>query len=364
MDVPQPGLLPYSFHWNQCIRSEDTLEWSSNYHPVSAELMQIALRYFSVALSPCLLVFQDAQRDYYTELWDDSRDSYYDSVAGGNSDGTFDLGAYLEASRMATVPDDACEYNRMGASWFWFSTMTTVGFGDIVPQTDLGRMFIYTCGFASILVFFGVIGNAGNVLNMVLDDLLQQMSYDTLSSSLFGFVYWCGLYFAWMLLLGRYYTDWNDENLGIDDMDRLDGFWFAFSSLSTIGFGDLGVNVEVFQLGDFLVYSSLFISGFFFLSLGCNKLWQAVSAGEDEEPRTLKGRLDAVPISKINDTSTLEQPEDPVLERPGLEESVPGGSQSQGLPFSTSHSLATPMETVFTRENKDALSNPASASNQ
>ena len=304
-----------------------------------------------------LNISQEAQRAYYEELWVESRDALYDSIKDSDSDSGFDLAAFLEASRYATVDGSLCDYNRMGASWFWFSVMTSIGYGDVVPQTSMGRTFVYTAGFASILLFFGVVGNAGRIMNMVFDDLLKQISYDWLTAAWLGFIYWCGLYFCWMLLLGYYYTGWNDTYLGVK-VDRMDGFWFAFSSLSTIGFGDFGVQVEVFQVKDFIFYALLFMGGFVFLSLGFNKLVEVASADEADKLLTLKGRLGNVRTSKVSDNSTLENGEEPASEPPGAEDiQTLQGSQ---LPFS-SDSLQTPMETVFTRENKGTLSGPASA---
>ena len=253
---------------------------------------------------------------------------------------------------MAMVPDDACEYNTMGASWFSFSVMTTVGYGDVVPKTDVGKIFVYTLGFISILMFLGVIANAGRALNLVVDDLLQQMSYDSFTAPTFGIIYWFGLYFAWMVLFGTYYTRWNDSNIGVD-LDKLDGFWFAFNSMSSIGFGDLGVRVEAFRLNDFLLHALLLIIGFLLLSLGFDKAVNAVAAGEGEEEMTLKGRLHGVPMSKNGEDSTLGNGEEPASESPGPEDvNTLQGSQAPGL--SVSPSMQTPMETVITRENRES----------
>lgn len=311
------------------------------------------MSYLNTHFASALL--QDAQRDYYIELWTESRDEYYDQISDGDD---FNFADFLEASRLATVPDDACDYNRMGASWFWFSVMTTVGYGDVVPQTDMGRIFVYTAGFISILIFLGVMGNAGFVMNLVVDDFLQQMSFESWTLPWLGFVYWCGMYFAWMLLLGFYYTNWNDSNVDVE-MDRLDGFWFAYNSMTSIGFGDLGVRVEAFQLWDFLAHALLLISGFLFLSLGFNKVCNAVAATEEEEQLTLKGRLDGAPMAKQSEDSTLGHGDEPVSESPGPEDiATLQGSQAPGL--SVSPSVQTPMETVFTRENRESASGPAS----
>ena len=298
---------------------------------------------FGISTIYRLRIRQGAQSAYYKETWEASRDRQYNP----ESNTPIDYPLLLEASLFASAVD-FCEDNTMGASWFWFTVMASIGYGDVVPQTDTGRIFIYTAGFVSILMFVGVLGSTGKIKNLLVDDMLESMNYMSLRSSFFGFVYWLGLYFAWMLLVGKYFADWSDSNIGTQ-VDRLDGYWFAFDSLSTIGFGEFSPQVEVFQLADMLIYSTLFLVGFFFLSMGFNKILDLFTAGENEVSNTLANRLAAAPMVKASDTSTLADQQELPSVVPEQERDIATltGTIANTIRLDT-NSVMTPMETVFT----------------
>mmetsp|Transcript_17763 Transcript_17763/g.33714 ORF Transcript_17763/g.33714 Transcript_17763/m.33714 type:complete len:565 (-) Transcript_17763:149-1843(-) len=306
-----------TFHWNQCIRSGDPQEgFPNNYHP-------------------------GAQSAYFEEMWKTSRDRQYNPETRPPP---IDYTLLQEASLLASA-SEFCVYNAMGASWFWFTVMASIGYGDVVPQTDIGRMFIYTAGFTSIIMFFGVLGKAGKTMNQVVEDLLENMNCTSFRSASFGLVCCLGLYFAWMLLLGKYFTDWTDTNFGVE-VKMLDGYWFAFDSLSTIGFGEFSPQIEVFQLSDMLIYSALYLTGFFFLSMGYSKLLDLLATtGEDEVSNTLVVRLDAAPLS--GDSSTFADQQETPSERPAQDTDIATltGTINDTFRLDT-HSVITPMETV------------------
>jgi hypothetical protein len=70
-------------------------------------------------------------------------------------DETFDLGAYLDEIQAETSTADAlnCEIHSAGGAMFWFTIMTTVGYGNTAPTTEKGRVLVHTLGLVSIILF-------------------------------------------------------------------------------------------------------------------------------------------------------------------------------------------------------------------
>ena len=67
----------------------------------------------------------------------------------------------------------SCEINTAGGAVFWFTIMTTLGFGNTAPITEGGRAMVYTLGFVCILVFTAIIGQAGCVTRPTLPAVLR-----------------------------------------------------------------------------------------------------------------------------------------------------------------------------------------------
>ncbi|KAK1744491.1 hypothetical protein QTG54_005024 [Skeletonema marinoi] len=66
--------------------------------------------------------------------------------------------------------DEDCFPNMWAGSWFWFTIMTTIGYGNTAPATDGGRIMIFTLGFVSILFFGFVLGKAGSIVVAIVED--------------------------------------------------------------------------------------------------------------------------------------------------------------------------------------------------
>lgn len=54
-----------------------------------------------------------------------------------------------------------CRLTPLVAGWFWFTVLSTIGYGYSVPYTHSGRIMVYTIGFLSILAFAGYPFNGG-----------------------------------------------------------------------------------------------------------------------------------------------------------------------------------------------------------
>jgi hypothetical protein len=301
---------------------------------------------------------QDAQREYYSAVWEETRQRIFDSIVGSlDTTAADDITAEFESARMASA-SNVCDYNRVSASWFWFSLMTSTGYGDVVPQTGYGRIFVYTAGFASILFFFGVLGNAGRILSLVTDDLLLDIEFVSFTGGLAGFLYWSVFFFGWMYLLAIYYQNWNDSELGLD-VSTLDAYWFGFSSLTTLGLSDFTVQNEVLETSSFILYALLFLIGYLFLSSAFAKMvmFLAADGPEPDSRQSLMGRLKIAPLTPISDTATLSEDHNSQRGDPDAEREVItlAGTAMHTVRLDT-HSVMTPMETVFTKEPKTPFS--------
>lgn len=247
-----------------------------------------------------------------------------------------------------------CEYNRVGASWFWFSVMSSIGYGDVVPQTGVGKIFVYTAGFASIIMFFGTFANAAKVLNTVIENVLDELEVESLRGWFSGVIFWFGMSFAWMFLIGIMFVQWNDSTLGVD-LDTLDGFWFGYTSLVTLGFGDFVLPVDSLQIIDFITYVGLFLSGYLFLAAGFNHLIRWVEVDEEENPEdTLFARMEKMPFGGLveDDEATSGDPnhEDGINVGDHERDAATLAASAAPTVRLDTTSVKTPAETIFTQD--------------
>jgi len=52
---------------------------------------------------------------------------------------------------------DICHDHVEGTSWFFFTMMMTIGYGNQAPITDEGRLWIYIAGITSLIFFAGLL---------------------------------------------------------------------------------------------------------------------------------------------------------------------------------------------------------------
>jgi hypothetical protein len=153
--------------------------------------------------------------------------------------------------------------------------MATIGYGNQVPETSAGRYMVFTCGFLSILVFAGVLSNAGNVISLIFDDLAIRCRLNGLSHNWAGVFVWGFLYYAWMFVIASEYTRWQMQRLQ-QEVSLKESYWFAYISTTTVGFGDFYLDPEVLIVGDLFRWPLLFLIGFSFLSSFLGKLLKAL----------------------------------------------------------------------------------------
>ncbi|CAK9815352.1 TWiK family of potassium channels protein 7 [Anthophora quadrimaculata] len=147
----------------------------------------------------------------------------------------------------ANLPPIVTErWSVLQAVFFASTVLTTIGYGNVVPSTNWGRMFCILFAFVGIPLTLIVIADCGKVfatgvvqialaakaklpfrssLSCIPTNLAGRRSLGALAAIVLFFLYLaCG---AGMFML------WED------DWDFFDGFYFCFVTMTTIGFGDL-----------------------------------------------------------------------------------------------------------------------------
>lgn len=179
--------------------------------------------------------------------------------------------------------------------------MTTVGYGNTAPTTEGGRAMIFTLGFFSILLFAGILANAGSVVTAIIDDGIDRANLSYFNRPWASAIFWGSMYYVWMVLIASYYQFWQEDRLE-ETIDYADSYWFAckfavsgnneylfnfypFSltpaccsplilfispttdiSTTTVGLGDYYLEHGVIIGYDLLVWPLLFLFGFVLLS--------------------------------------------------------------------------------------------------
>eukprot|EP00978_Attheya_sp_CCMP212_P023061 scaffold69809_cov42-Attheya_sp.AAC.2 len=101
---------------------------------------------------------------YMAEVWTES----YETILQENQDMSRE-----EAMAQATGTN-SCKVHTAAGALFWFTIMTTIGYGNATPVTAGGRAMVYTLGFVSIILFTAIIGRAGYAVLQIVDDGLRR----------------------------------------------------------------------------------------------------------------------------------------------------------------------------------------------
>jgi len=163
---------------------------------------------------------------------------------------------------------DACVINSAGGSMFWFTIMTTIGYGNIAPVTKGGRSLVFTMGFFSILAFTAVIGKAAYVLLSIVEDVFIRVHMPQVTDGWTSVAIWLFITFLWMLVIGESYLEYC-ERRGYDDYsqyDTFDAFWFGFNSVTTVGLGDFYIEHTNFRQTDMFYIPFGILLGLVFMS--------------------------------------------------------------------------------------------------
>jgi hypothetical protein len=100
-------------------------------------------------------------------------------------------------------------------AWFWFTVMTTIGYGNQAPETMGGRALIYSLGFLSILAFAGILAAAGNIASHIFDDAVNRIKVHSLTTPWVACVVWGAVYYSWMGIIAAQTKRWKEKELGV-----------------------------------------------------------------------------------------------------------------------------------------------------
>lgn len=161
-----------------------------------------------------------------------------------------------------------CHLHTAGGALFWFTVMTTIGYGNTVPQSDAGRALIYTLGFISILLFAAVNAKAGYVSLAIADDFFRHHHLVPLSTGMGACIFWLCAYFLWNTVLAGMVIIWaNLRSSPESSMKHMqNAYWFAFITTTTVGFGDYHLPHEITYGVDMIYTPFVTLLGFVFLA--------------------------------------------------------------------------------------------------
>ncbi|XP_039745866.1 TWiK family of potassium channels protein 7 [Pararge aegeria] len=136
------------------------------------------------------------------------------------------------------------KWSILQAVFFSSTVLTTIGYGNIVPETFWGRLFCIAYALIGIPLTLTVIADLGRVFATVVSIMAKQMptmpkwcnrlseSNPAGQRSLYAFWAVCFL-FVYLSAGAGLFKMWED------DWTFYDGFYFCFITMTTIGFGDL-----------------------------------------------------------------------------------------------------------------------------
>jgi len=237
----------------------------------------------------------DAQEAAAVLEWRRSRQELYNEYMKDLvlADGTRPVGARLLAFRQSLEYANGfshCYPNSAAGAWFWFTVMTTIGYGNTAPTTEGGRTMIYTLGFFSILLFAGVLGTAGTIVVAIWDDFVDRTKLHQLNIPWVGCIFWGFCYYSWMLVVASYTQSWKAERLG-QEPEFSEMYWFSYISTTTVGLGDNYLEHDVILRQDLITFPLLFLTGFVLLANFFVKLTEVLTQLVPRNQPTLEEKL-------------------------------------------------------------------------
>ncbi|KJH52172.1 Ion channel [Dictyocaulus viviparus] len=129
---------------------------------------------------------------------------------------------------------------------FTTTTIIPVGYGNVCPNSQLGRILLIIYGVIGIPLAFITIADAGKFLSQNITVCLNE------SMARLTVLFLSLLCFYPVLggVLFHYYAD----------LQLRDAIYFSFTSIFTIGFGDLMPNINVFYLVVFIIFGVILVT--------------------------------------------------------------------------------------------------------
>eukprot|EP00814_Leptocylindrus_danicus_P013806 CAMPEP_0116047484 /NCGR_PEP_ID=MMETSP0321-20121206/28925_1 /TAXON_ID=163516 /ORGANISM="Leptocylindrus danicus var. danicus, Strain B650" /LENGTH=384 /DNA_ID=CAMNT_0003529385 /DNA_START=302 /DNA_END=1456 /DNA_ORIENTATION=- len=233
----------------------------------------------------------------------------YQTLYDQNIDNGMDEEGAIEQALNEARGTDECGINTAGGALFWFTLITTIGYGTAVPSTLRGRYLCYSFGFICILMFTVLISAAGDVLMEIFDDYAlrrRRLSF-FVKNKVGATLTWLVIFVGYMFLLAGVIQGYNDDRRG-EKTPIEDAIWFSYITLTTVGFGDVTISNDTMTIWDIFYLSPLMLLGFSVLRNFLLKLSELVMHYFPEDEYTLKQRLqdlrecqEGLEISEVED---------------------------------------------------------------
>ena len=172
------------------------------------------------------------------------------------------LNASLVSHEDATTTDDHEPATRhyVIMKWFYFVTIstTTIGYGDVTPKTDKGRLFYIFFSVVGIALMMSLLKSCGCILTGLNKQVYHVIkrhvfrTHDVVSDELMSVLLMTSFFFLFMLLVV-----WHDQKIAeVKGESRIDCFYFWIVTFTTVGFGDviLPLHVEMDHVYEMLFY--------------------------------------------------------------------------------------------------------------
>ena len=128
----------------------------------------------------------------------------------------------------------------------------------------------YTIGFISILAFTSVIGSSAYVILSITDAFFKRRNWKFFMKGWGSVLLWFCIFVLWLCVIAAFTGIYLDVENGPKSFG--DKFWFAFISVTTVGFGDYYFHHDRFHQVDMLYIPLLMLLGFVFLANFLGKL--------------------------------------------------------------------------------------------
>lgn len=169
------------------------------------------------------------------------------------------------ATENARVTQSLCKANSSSGAFFWFTIMTTIGYGNTAPVTNEGRCLVFAFGILSILAFGLWTRSAAYVSLSIIDDLLaRRLKKPKMMKGWPSVVFWFCIALLLLVVTGlAFYLYGRSKYVSWDWVtDFRNCLWFAYITLTTIGFGDYHPRHDMMLYGDVMYCSFIIMIGY------------------------------------------------------------------------------------------------------
>jgi hypothetical protein len=168
-----------------------------------------------------------------------------------------------------------CAVSATKGSLFWFTVLTTVGYGNSSPTTVEGKFFVMIFGVMSIFAFTAITAQSAYVMLTIVDDFLCRVGMKRFTNGILAALFWFVILLLWIFLIAgvthglstAFFSEFSEQ------LSFLDCIWFNVISITTVGFGDIYIfprrdSFHFMFLLPLLVLFSFILYGNFYIKVG------------------------------------------------------------------------------------------------